>query len=127
LLEIQKETHWLSTEVLRKVSKKLEVPMSKVLHTATFYKTFNLVPEANCKIQVCDGTSCHVRGSSYVRDTICEMIGIEPGELDSEFKFRLEIVTCRGNCSSGPVMITDKEHHRGMNPTRVKEVLQYYQ
>ncbi len=43
LLEIQKENHWLPQEVLDRVSKKLGVPMSRVMQIVTFHKTFSLI------------------------------------------------------------------------------------
>jgi F420-non-reducing hydrogenase iron-sulfur subunit len=44
LLEIQRENHWIPQEVLDKVSKKLDVPLSRVMHIVTFHKTFSLIP-----------------------------------------------------------------------------------
>ncbi len=44
LLEIQKENHWIPHEVLEKVSKKLEVPLSRVMQIVTFHETFSLIP-----------------------------------------------------------------------------------
>ena len=123
LLDIQEETHWLSKEVLEKVSVKLEVPFSKVLHTATFYKAFNLIPEGHHEIHVCNGTSCYVRGSSRVLGTVQDLIGIRPGETDPDLNFRLEAVTCLGCCSSGPVMVVDGKHHGRMDPAKAEDVL----
>ena len=45
LMDIQHENKWLPREVLEKVSNKLGVPLSEVLHIATFYKTFSLKPQ----------------------------------------------------------------------------------
>ena len=44
LLEIQQENHWLPHEVLDRVSKKLNVPLSRVMQIVTFHKTFCLTP-----------------------------------------------------------------------------------
>ena len=123
LLEIQKENHWLPREVLEKVSEKLEVPLSKVLHTATFYKAFSIMPEGRHEIHVCNGTSCHVRGSPRVLDTVQDLIGIRSGETAPDSKFSLEAVTCVGCCASGPVMVVDGKYHGKMDPTKAKDVL----
>ena len=123
LLEIQKENHWLPKEVLEKVSEKLEVPLSKVLHTATFYKAFSIIPEGRHEIHVCNGTSCHVRGSSRVLGAVQDLTGIRPGETDPDLKFSLEAVTCLGCCASGPVMEVDGKHHGRMDPTKAEDVL----
>jgi NADH-quinone oxidoreductase subunit E len=45
LLEIQHENHWLPQEVLDRVSKKLDVPLSRVMQIVTFHKTFSLTPK----------------------------------------------------------------------------------
>ena len=38
LLEIQSEHHWLPKEALKRISEKLEVPLARIQHVATFYK-----------------------------------------------------------------------------------------
>ena len=123
LLEIQRENHWLPKEVLEKVGEKLDVPLSKVVHTATFYKSLRVVPEGHHEIHVCHGTSCHVRGSSRVLGTIRDLIGISPDDIDPDLRFTLEAVTCMGSCSSGPMMAVDGKRHGGMDPARVEDVL----
>ena len=45
LLEIQHENHWIPQEVLDRVSKKLEVPLSRAMQIVTFHKTFSLIPK----------------------------------------------------------------------------------
>ncbi len=45
LLEIQRENHWLPEEALRRVAERLQVPMARIRHIATFYKAFSLVPK----------------------------------------------------------------------------------
>jgi coenzyme F420-reducing hydrogenase delta subunit len=45
LLEIQQENQWIPHDVLDRVSKKLNVPLSRVMQIVTFHKTFSLIPE----------------------------------------------------------------------------------
>ena len=123
LLEIQKETRWLSKEILEKVSKKLDVPLSKVLHVATFYKAFNVIPEGRHQVHICNGTSCHIHGSSRILGKVQELTGIESGETDPHFKFSLEAVTCMGRCASGPGMVVDGKYHDNMDPAKAEDVL----
>jgi coenzyme F420-reducing hydrogenase delta subunit len=47
LLEIQQENHWIPEDVLEKVCKKLDVPMSRVKHIVTFHDTFSLIPDGS--------------------------------------------------------------------------------
>jgi len=52
LLEIQAENHWLPKEALERVAERLEVPMTRIQHIATFYKAFSLVPKGRHEIHI---------------------------------------------------------------------------
>jgi NADH-quinone oxidoreductase subunit E len=126
LLEIQSENHWLPKEALERVGEKLQVPLTWIRHIATFYKAFSLVPKGRHEIHICMGTACHVRGAPRVLDTVQDLIGIKPGETDSDSKFSLETVNCLGCCALGPVMEVDGKYHGKMVPATIAEVLKKY-
>ncbi|MGD9346138.1 MAG: NAD(P)H-dependent oxidoreductase subunit E, partial [Candidatus Aminicenantes bacterium] len=44
LLEIQEENRWLPQDVLESISKKLGVPLSRIMQIVTFHNTFRLIP-----------------------------------------------------------------------------------
>ena len=92
LLDIQADNHWLPKEALERVAERLDVPLTRIQHIATFYKAFSLVPKGRHEIHICLGTACHVRGAPRVLDTVQEFTGIKPGETDLELKFSLETV-----------------------------------
>jgi NADH-quinone oxidoreductase subunit E len=126
LLEIQSEHHWLPKEALERVSEKLQVPFTQILHIATFYKAFSLVPKGRHEIHVCVGTACHVRGAPRVLDTVQDLTGIKPGETDLDSKFSLETVNCLGCCALGPVMVVDGKTHGKVAPAETADVLESY-
>src|SRR5437879_7709749 len=70
LQDVQETYRYLPQEVLRKISKKLRVPLTEVYQVATFYRCFSLVPRGKHVIQVCLGTACHVRGAPRVLDRV---------------------------------------------------------
>jgi len=126
LLDIQNELHWLPSEALAMVSEKLRVPMSRIQHTATFYKAFSLVPKGRHEINVCMGTACHVRGASRVLEVVQTVTGIQPGETDTDMKFSLDTVNCLGCCALGPVMEIDKQYLGKLVPDRAAGLLKNY-
>jgi NADH-quinone oxidoreductase subunit E len=126
LLEIQGENHWLPGEALERVSEKLQVPISRIRHIATFYKAFNLVPKGRHQIHICMGTACHVRGAARVLDTVQDLVGIKPGETDPDMKFSLETVNCLGCCALGPVMEINGKTHGKLSPAETPDVLKSY-
>lgn len=127
LLDIQSENHWLPKEALDRVSEKLQVPMSKIQHITTFYKSFSLVPKGRHEVHVCMGTACHVRGAQRVLDTVQDQIGIKPGETDIDLKFSLETVNCLGCCALGPVMVVNGEYHGNIVPAQIEDTLKIYE
>lgn len=126
LLDIQAEYNWLPREALERVAERLQVPMPRIQHIATFYKAFSLVPKGRHQIHICVGTACHVRGASRVLDTVENLTGIHPGETDLDLKFSLETVNCLGCCALGPVVEIDGKTHGKMAPAQTAEVLKAY-
>ena len=127
LLAIQSEIHWLPKEALERVSRKLQVPLTRIQHIATFYKAFSLVPKGRHKIHICMGTACHVRGATRILDTVKDATGIKPGETDLDLKFSLETVNCLGCCALGPVMEVDGKVHGKMSPVKTADAINTYE
>ena len=127
LLEIQADRHWLPKEALERVAERLQVPMTRIQHIATFYKAFSLVPKGRHEIHICVGTACHVRGAQRVLDTVQDLTGIHPGESDLDLKFSLQTVNCLGCCALGPVMEIDGKTHGKMAPAEAANVLKNYE
>jgi NADH-quinone oxidoreductase subunit E len=127
LLDIQAERHWLPEEALERVSERLDVPMARIAHIATFYKAFSLVPKGRNEVHICMGTACHVRGADRVLDTVEDAIGIGPGETDQDLKFSLETVNCLGCCALGPVMEVNKKAYGKLSAGDAVKVLESYE
>jgi len=126
LLAIQSECNWLPKAVLQRIGERLKVPVSRILHIATFYKAFSLVPKGRHKVHVCMGTACHVRGASRILDTVQDLTGIGAGETDLELKFSLETVNCVGCCALGPVMDIDGKIHGNVSTRGTADILEQY-
>ena len=127
LLEIQNENNWLPEEALARVSEKLQVPLIRIRHIATFYKAFSLVPKGRHNVHICMGTACHVRGATRILDTVQDLTGIKPGETDLDLKFSLETVNCLGCCALGPVMEIDGKTHGKISSAQTVKVLKNYE
>jgi NADH:ubiquinone oxidoreductase subunit E/coenzyme F420-reducing hydrogenase delta subunit len=126
LMEVQSENKWLPQEILSTISRKLKVPLSRVMQIASFYKTFSLTPRGRHEIHVCNGASCQLRGSGRLLDSVQDLIGIRPGEMDADSKFSLETGNCQGCCTLGPEMIIDGQHHGRISPEKAQDLLKKY-
>jgi NADH:ubiquinone oxidoreductase subunit E/NAD-dependent dihydropyrimidine dehydrogenase PreA subunit len=127
LQDINSEYRYLPEDTLRYVAQRLEIPLSQVLHMATFYNAFSLKPRGKHLINVCLGTACHVRGASRILEEIERELGIAPGETTKDLKFTLETVNCLGACALGPLMVIDGEYFGNMTLGKTSKILGRYE
>ncbi len=120
---IQKEHNYLPEDVLNALGKKLNIPLSEVYSTASFYKHFYFKPRGRNVVCVCVGTACHVRGASKVLEKIEESFGIKEGETTADMAMTLETVGCVGCCGLAPVVTVNEEVVGDLNPKKVAEVI----
>jgi NADH-quinone oxidoreductase subunit E len=126
LLEIQKKYRWLPKHAMWWVSERLDVPMARILHIATFYSVFSLSPKGKHIVRVCLGTACHVRGGPEILWAAERALGVKMGGTTPDMQFTLEGVNCLGCCALGPVMVVDDHYHGKVAPSTVAGILDNY-
>jgi len=120
---IQKEYNYLPEDVLNALSKKLDIPLSEVYSTASFYKHFYFKPRGRNVVCVCVGTACHVRGAGKVLEKIEESFGVKEGETTPDMSLTLETVGCVGCCGLAPVATVNEQVVGDLSPKKVKEII----
>ncbi|MGE5541594.1 MAG: NADH-quinone oxidoreductase subunit NuoE [Bacillota bacterium] len=124
--QVQLAYGYLPKEVLLRVSRGLNVPLSEVYGVATFYAFFSLKPKGKYNIQVCKGTACYVRGAAKVIERLESELGIKAGDTTDDHKFSIEVVRCLGACGLGPVLMIGEDVHARLKPDRVPAILAAY-
>jgi NADH:ubiquinone oxidoreductase subunit E len=107
LQRAQEAYGYLPKEVLAAISKKAEIPLSRLYGVVTFYAQFRLTRRGRHLIKICDGTACHVRGATRIVAGIEEALNVPPGGSDPDFKYSVEIVYCLGSCGLAPIAVVD--------------------
>jgi len=123
LQDINALYHWLPPGAVRRVSEAVGLPLARVLRIASFYNMFSFEPRGRHVITLCDGTACHVRGSSRLVDTVKQELGIDPGQTSSDRLFTLEVVNCLGACALAPVAVIDGVTHGKVTPSKLSQRL----
>ena len=123
LQDIQADLGYLTPETILRVSEKLKVPKAQVYSVATFYKSFSLEPRGRHKIDICEGTACHIRGASVLMSQVSDELGIKPGETTDDGELTLNSVHCVGACAMAPVVVIDGVYHGSVTvPDLKKEI-----
>jgi len=126
LQDIQEAYNYLPGEALERVAEALGLSRSQVFNVATFYSSFSLEERGRYVVRVCDGTACHLRGASNLRDQITRLLGIEEGQTTEDRMFTLEVVACLGACALAPVMTVGGEYHGQMTLEKIRQTLAQY-
>ena len=124
LQDVQEAYNYLPADELKRVADGLDVPRSQVYNVATFYSSFSLTERGRHVIRVCDGTACHLRGGTHLRDQITRQLGIEEGQTTDDKMFSLEVVACLGACALAPVMTIGRTYHGQMTLDKLTDALE---
>lgn len=126
MLDIQDEFRFIPRECLEQITLKTKVPLSRLYHIATFYKSFSLEPQGDYEIQVCLGTACHVKKGPLILDSFERELNIKIGETTPDGKFTLKAVRCLGCCSLAPVIMINNEVYGNITSEKIKSILKNY-
>lgn len=118
---------YLPETVLKEISEKLRIPLSKIYGVVTFYAQFHLKPRGRNVIRVCLGTACHVRGGAKIAEAVTKAIGVKDGETTVDHRYTFESVACLGACGLAPVMMINDETYGRLTPDMVAGLLQKYE
>jgi len=124
LQDIQEYYHYLPKEIFPHVAKAIGVGEARLYGVATFYENFSLEPKGKYVIRCCDGTACHVRGSTPILNQLRKELGLsETKKTTDDLNFTVETVSCLGACGLAPVLTVNGEVHPAMTPAMASELL----
>jgi NADH-quinone oxidoreductase subunit E len=124
LLQAAQETFgYVPQRAMEAISGGTGIPMAEIYGVVTFYKQFRLTPRGDLVIKICNGTACHVNGSTMLESTIEDVLGIARDETDGEGLFTLESVNCVGCCSLAPVIMVNDETYGSLSPRKLTTLL----
>jgi len=125
-LDLQEEYRYLPEEALRQIANRLDVPLSRTYHLATFYKAFSLKPRGRYCISVCLGTACHVAGGVKIIEHLERELNITRGGTTADMNFSLDEVHCLGCCGLAPVATVNEDVHGKLTMSKVPAMLKKY-
>jgi len=123
LQQIQEDEGYLPEDHLRRLSKKLFLPLSEIYSVASFYKMFYFTPRGKKIVKVCLGTACYVRGSKKVLTALEEEFGIKDGETTKDLAMTLETVGCFGCCGLAPVTVVNNDVIGEIGPKKLEALI----
>lgn len=123
LFVVQRERGYIDNPGVNFLAKFLNLEVTDVWETATFYSMLNMRPVGRNHIQICKTLSCKIMGEPDITEHICSKLGIHPGETTEDGKFTVSLVECLGSCGTAPMMQIGFDYHEDLTIEKVDKIL----
>lgn len=105
LQQIQEKYGYLPDDCIEILSEHMKVPKAAVYSAASFYEEFSFVRRGKFVLRLCDGTTCHSRGSQELIEAVYEKLNISKDDNTTpDGLITVETVSCLGACALSPNM-----------------------
>jgi NADH:ubiquinone oxidoreductase subunit E len=108
-LQAAEPRHYLTPDALRATAVYLNVPLSEVVSTATFYSMYSLSPRGRHIVRICESPPCQLVGADSLLDLLAAHLRVAVGGTTEDGVFTLETTSCLGVCGVAPAMMVDDE------------------
>ena len=116
--------HYISRIALQAVADYLDLPISEIASTISFYSMFSLEPRGKHIIRVCVSPPCQAMGSSTILAALRDILGLDVGETTRDRLFTLEITSCLGVCGVAPAMMIDEDVYGKLTEDKLKGIIE---
>ncbi len=123
---VQDELRCVPLEAIREIADLLDLSPAEVNDTMTFYGFFRPEqrPLGRTRLWVCRSLSCMLRGGEELLATLCEKLGVRPGDTTADGKISLEFAECIGACEGAPCVLINDEHRLNVTPEQIDPLIQ---
>lgn len=119
----QREMGWVSPEAIRACAEMLELPVSVVESTASFYTLFFRRPVGKYMLQPCRGLACIIGGAEGAMAHFRERLGVGHLETTADGLFSYEEVECLAACDRAPCMQVNLEFKYDLTDASIDDML----
>jgi NADH-quinone oxidoreductase E subunit len=120
----QEQYGHLTDEAIERVASRLELPISQVYSTASFYSLLHTQSKGRYHLQVCEGLSCALcDGADKLVEYIEQKLSLKTGEITPDGRFSLEVVQCLASCGTSPAMRVNDELYDDLTFDKVDRLL----
>ena len=123
---VVEQEKYLSEYSMFEIARELDLPVTEVYGTATFYSFLECKKMGKYIIRVCKTITCSMKGERQILLAIQDMLKIKIGETTQAGKFTLLETNCLGFCHKAPAMLINNEVYTELTPEKIWEILSSY-
>jgi NADH-quinone oxidoreductase subunit E len=108
---VQDELRCVPLEAVREIADLLDLHPAQVQDTLSFYGFFRdeKKPLGKHRVWVCRSLPCMLRGGEELLTTLCQRLGVQPGETTTDGMVTVEFAECLGACEGAPCVLVNDE------------------
>jgi NADH-quinone oxidoreductase subunit E len=123
LRKAQKKQGYLSENVLKDLSTKYKIPISRLYGVATFYEMLRTKKQGKHIIELCGSPSCYLNEELDLEKLLEKKLKIKFGDTTKDKKISLYKTSCIGCCDKAPAMLLDGKPITNLTEEKVVEIL----
>jgi NADH:ubiquinone oxidoreductase subunit E len=121
---VMEECGHISLEVEKAVAREMEMPLSKVHEVVSFYSLLWTEPHGKVRVDICQTTSCMLRGARELFRHMREKYGVLPGESTEDGLIAFRGVECLCSCEKAPMAQIGDDYHGPLTPEKLDEIIE---
>ncbi|MDE0116985.1 MAG: NAD(P)H-dependent oxidoreductase subunit E [bacterium] len=100
----QEQDGYVSEDAMAHIAELVGTTPAEVMGTCSFYEMLKRAPVGDYMVNICNGISCHLLGSSELIHHAEAALGVRPGGTTDDGKITLEAVECIAACTEAPCL-----------------------
>ena len=100
----QEQDGYVTEDAMAHIAELVGVEPAEVMGTCSFYEMLKREPVGEYMVNICNGISCHLLGSSDLIHHAEAALGVRPGGTTDDGKITLEAVECIAACTEAPCL-----------------------
>ena len=126
LHEVNRIYKCIPLAVSKIISEEMEIPMSNISATATFYDFFTEKPMGDTVIRICEGASCVVNGAEELSEVLHKKYELNEHHTTDDNKITVEITYCNGHCDKSPTITVNEDLYTHVDVYELGSIVKGY-
>lgn len=122
-LQDSSDDNSLHRDTLEELAGIMDIPVSDIVGTLSFYTMFSMKPRGRHIIRLCDSPPCYIMGSENILDALQKKLGVKLGETTPDRNFTIETSSCLGTCGVAPAMMIDDTVYGNLTKEKISQII----
>jgi [NiFe] hydrogenase diaphorase moiety large subunit len=101
---------------------RLKIPAAEIFGVVVFYSFLHRKARGDFDILFSDNITDRMLGNLPLLNSLCEKLGVKPGETRSDERVTVDLTSCTGICDQGPALLVNGVVVSMLNEARIQEI-----